>query len=167
MRLTNGENVVVCFPRQILMTCPPDDARFIVESKALEEVARRVRCRNFLLHNLGHDQIPTPICRIFSDKVFQEVLRYAETSEIATRLASIALLAPEDDGDFNTERLVIETKSNVGRSELRDIKYTLRTFPVLKRREMGLDVYEVIDRQAFLTPGSVRYKKRLRVGKTR
>lgn len=103
----------------------------------------------------------------FPDEVFQEVLKHAETSEIATRLASIALLVPEDDGDFNTERLVIETKSNVGRSELRDIKHALRTFPVLKRREVGLDVYEVIERQAFLAPASVRFKKRSRVGRVR
>ena len=103
----------------------------------------------------------------FSDEVFQEVLKHAEASEISTKLASIALLAPEDDGDFNTERLVIETRSNVGRGELPNIKRTLRTLPILKRREVGLDVYEVIERRTLLTPGSARYKKRLSADKTR
>ena len=96
----------------------------------------------------------------FPDEVFQEVLKHAEAGAIATKLASIALLAPEDDGDFNTERLVIETRSNVDQNELPNIKRTLRTFPILRRREVVLDVYEVTKRRAILAPSSTRYKKR-------
>lgn len=68
----------------------------------------------------------------FPDEVFQEVLKHVGASEIATRLTSIALLVPEDDGDINTERLVFETR-DISNAELKQLKRRLKQFRELRR----------------------------------
>lgn len=88
----------------------------------------------------------------FPDEVLEKVQKGIESRRVSLQLASIALLAPEDDGAFNTERLVITTR-DVKPDELPTIKRALRRIPVLKRRGVTLETYEVLEQHAISALG--------------
>ncbi len=96
----------------------------------------------------------------FRDEVLQTVQREIERSRVADQLCSVALLAPAHDGAFNTERLVIETH-DVNPNELLSIKRALRKIPVLRRRGVTLETYEVLGQRAISVLGLTgQYRRR-------
>lgn len=80
----------------------------------------------------------------FDQEVFHRVAERLKKSDAAHQhILGIALLAPPDDGDFNTERVVVETQ-DISVEELKQVKRKLKKFPELRRGRVHVDVYEVL-----------------------
>lgn len=78
----------------------------------------------------------------FPDGILSDIERQLQKSDLIEKLVGVVLLAPENDGDFNTERLTFET-ADVDRKELFAIRRALRKLPALRKKGVVVDTYEV------------------------
>lgn len=78
----------------------------------------------------------------FPDGILTDIERQLYENDLSEKFIGVALLVPENDGDFNTERLTFET-ADVNRRELLLIKRALRKLPALRKKGVVVDTYEV------------------------
>lgn len=88
----------------------------------------------------------------FKEGVLDRVAIGISQGGFAEWVKSIALLAPENDGDLNTERIAVETY-DVTDPELVAVKRLLKSMPDLKSRRVTSDTYAILGQVLLGKPG--------------